>query len=292
MSFYRLLGLEREPFSTSPDPAFFYLSPGHQSALFRLGVNVRLKRGISVVLGDVGTGKTTLSRRLAQLFTPPSPVAFHVLLNPAYASEQEFLAALLDCFHVRPGSILSPSRCLQLIEGELFQRALREGKTLVLLIDEAQKLTDPFLELLRILLNYETNEAKLLQVVLLSQMELLPRIQGIRNLWDRISFRQTLLPFTREQTGEMIRFRLRAAGYRGRRDLFTEEAIHAIHEQTHGYPRRIAMLAHEALVWLVLFDASQVDRDVIGQIVERGSPFQECPEMERPLLLDAGRAPL
>ncbi|MBI3615892.1 MAG: ExeA family protein [Candidatus Omnitrophica bacterium] len=271
MSFYRLLGLEREPFSTSPDPAFFYQSPGHQSALFRLAVNIRLKRGISLLLGDVGTGKTTLSRRLYQLFGTQSPVVFHILLNPFYASEKEFLHILLDCFHLRSGMEPLPnvSRSLERIKSDLFDRAVNRRETVVLLIDEAQKLTDESLEILRILLNYETNEVKLLQVVLLGQMELSPRMQGIRNLWDRISFKQSLLPFDEAQTGEMIRFRLQAAGYRGRQELFTEEAIREIYQQTQGYPRRIAMLAHEALEFLVMFDLKRADQGVILELVER-----------------------
>ncbi|OGX40121.1 MAG: hypothetical protein A3C53_02790 [Omnitrophica WOR_2 bacterium RIFCSPHIGHO2_02_FULL_68_15] len=271
MSYYRLLGLEREPFSTSPDPAFFYQSPGHQSALYRLGVAIRLRRGLSLLLGNVGTGKTTLSRRLYLLFAHEPAMTFHVLMNPAYASEQEFLDALLDSFHLPrdPEPSASPSRALQRLEGELFRRAKDQGQTLVLLIDEAQKLSDGALELLRILLNYETNEHKLLQVVLMAQMELLPRLEQIRNLWDRIALKQYLVPLDEPQTHAMVQFRLVQAGDRGRRPLFTDDGLRALYEQTQGYPRRIAMVAHDALEFLVMHERRQVDAEVMAELARR-----------------------
>lgn len=271
MSYYRLLGLEREPFSTSPDPAFFYQSPRHHAALYRLGVAIRLRRGLSLLVGDVGTGKTTLSRRLYLLFAQQPAVTFHVLMNPAYNADQEFLDALLDSFHIprTPETTATPSRALQRLESELFRRAQEEGSTLVLLIDEAQKLSDGALELLRILLNCETNEHKLLQVILVSQQELLPRLQAIRNLWDRIALKQYLGPLDEAQTHAMIHFRLEQAGYRGRRPLFTDDAIRALYGQTHGYPRRIAMLAHDALEYLVMYDLRQVDGPVMAALTRR-----------------------
>lgn len=281
MSYYRLLGLEREPFSTSPDPAFFYQSPGHQSALYRLGVALRLRRGLSLLVGSVGTGKTTLSRRLYLLFAHEPAMAFHVLMNPAYTSEQEFLDALLDSFHLSrdPEATASPSRALQRLEGELFRRAKDQGMTLVLLIDEAQKLSDGALELLRILLNYETNEHKLLQVVLMAQMELLPRLEAIRNLWDRIALKQSLVPLDEPQTQAMVQFRLAQAGYRGRRPLFTDDGLRALYEQTQGYPRRIAMLAHDALEFLVMYERRQVDHEVIAELGRRETALQTLVEV-------------
>ena len=261
MSYYRLLGLAEEPFSTSPDPAFFYEAPGHRSALLRLGTSIWLKRGLSLLAGDVGTGKTTLGRRLYQLFSPWPSVMTQVLLQPAYASELEFLQALLERFDGAPAAaeggrtrrsgapepwrLSSSSRCFQLLEETLFRRAVTERRTVVLIIDEAQKLSDASLEILRILLNYETNEYKLLQVVLLGQQEILPRLQQMPSLWDRVSLKQILSPLDGVETKALIRFRLKAAGYRGRHPLFTEDALEEIFQRTLGYPRRISMLAHE-----------------------------------------------
>ncbi|MEA3305659.1 MAG: phage tail protein, partial [Candidatus Omnitrophota bacterium] len=140
--------------------------------------------------------------------------------------------------------------------------------TTVLLIDEGQKLTPEFLEILRTLLNYETNEYKLLQVVILSQMELLPKIKKIRNFFDRITLKYIINPLNQEETADMIEFRLCRAGYNGGNKLFTEEAIKLIHEHTMGYPRRIAVLCHNALEELVMRDKAVIDKFLVLDIIK------------------------
>jgi general secretion pathway protein A len=94
MSYYKILGLEKEPFSTSPDPDFFYQSKEHKSALYRVRVAIELRRGLSIILGDVGTGKTTLSRKLSQLLSADASMIFAIILNPIYETEGQFLADL------------------------------------------------------------------------------------------------------------------------------------------------------------------------------------------------------
>src|SRR5256712_13201996 len=159
MSYYGVLGLTAEPFSTSPDPAFFYESASHKAVLYRLQIALKLKRGLSLVLGDVGMGKTTLSRRLFQLLKREEKVSSHLILNPVYETEAEFLMALVKLFGIAPGSSPLPvARSLEILEGYLFQKGVEEERTVVLLIDEAQRLSSSALELLRALLNYETNE--------------------------------------------------------------------------------------------------------------------------------------
>ena len=100
MSYYKVLGLEKEPFSTSPDPAFFYQSDEHKTALTNILIEIRLKRGLSVILGDIGTGKTTLSRKLFQLLASRQDINFFMLLDPTYDSEELFLSALIRLFGI------------------------------------------------------------------------------------------------------------------------------------------------------------------------------------------------
>ncbi|MDP2904744.1 MAG: AAA family ATPase [Candidatus Omnitrophota bacterium] len=267
MSYYKILGLEKEPFSTSPDPDFFYQSKEHKSALYRLRVAVELKRGLSVILGDVGTGKTTLSRKLCQFLSADAGLIFAILLNPIYETEEQFLAELAQRFGINiTGGINNCPTVLDYMKGIekfLFEKCVEEKKTIVLLIDESQKLIDPCLEILRSLLNYETNEYKTLQLILLGQMELLPRISRIKNLWDRIALKYILNPLQESEVKELIDFRLCQAGYLSRYPLFSDSAIRAVFNYTQGYPRKIAMICHDALEYLVMHRKEMVDKEVI-----------------------------
>jgi len=273
MSYYRILGLEKEPFSTSPDPEFFCLFKEHKSALYRLRVSIELKRGLGLILGDVGTGKTTLSRKLAQILAAEENVIMSAILNPVYASEEEFLADLAKRFHIdithdngrEPGRI----DYLRAVEKFLFENGVENGKTIVLLIDEAQKLSFPCFETLRTLLNYETNEYKILQVILMGQMELLPIINRIKNLWDRISLKYMINTLEETEVRELINFRLKQAGYVSRYPLFTVDSVSAIYAHTQGYPRRIAILCHDALEYLVMYRKEMVTREMIEELIRR-----------------------
>lgn len=267
MSYYRMLCLDCEPFSTSPDPAFFYLSRVHRAALFRLRVALELKRGLSVVAGDIGTGKTTLARRLSQILYEDPRVDFHPILNPMHHDDEEFLKTLMTSFGLSAGPSPSGSiDCLHAIEKYLFRKGLEEGKITVLLIDEAQQLSRRALEILRALLNYETNEFKLLQVILVGQMELLPRLYEVPNFWDRICLKLVIPPLDEKETREMIDYRLRQAAYRGTHPLFTSEAQRMIYGAAKGYPRRVTMICHDALEYLVMMNKNQVDGRVVREI--------------------------
>ena len=274
MSYYKILGLDKEPFSTSPDPKFFYESKEHKSVLYRLRVAVELRRGLSVVLGDVGTGKTTLSRRLSQLLGLDPTLIMTMILNPVYESELQFLRDLAERFHIKavpasPGAEPSVLDYLKAIEKFLFDRGVEGNRTIVILIDESQKLSLPCLEVLRSLLNYETNEFKILQVILMGQMELLPRISGIKNLWDRISLKYVINPLEEAEVKELIEFRLKEAGYVSRYPIFTDNSIRAIYNYTQGYPRKIAMLCHDALEYLVMYKKEMIDKEVIEDLIRK-----------------------
>src|SRR3990167_5082370 len=160
MSYYKVLGFEKEPFSTSPDPDFFYLSREHETALTNILIEVRLKRGLSVILGDVGTGKTTLSRKLIQELKGRNDFIFHMILDPSFESEHLFLSTLVRNFDI-PVNNVKEATTLDLrdaLERYLFQKGVHENKTVVLIVDEAQKINEMSMEVLRVLLNYETNE--------------------------------------------------------------------------------------------------------------------------------------
>lgn len=268
MNYYEMLGLKKEPFSTSPDPDFFYRSSSHNAALQRLEIMLRLKRGLGLILGDVGIGKTTMSRALVQTFANDHDYIFHIILDPSYKSEFQFLSSLVKIFGIKPNS-RSTLDYREEIERYLFKKGVDENKTVVLLIDEGQKLSASFLEMLRIFLNYETNEYKLLQLVIVSQMELLPRIKRIKNFYDRIGLKYIINPLDEKETKEMIFFRLKTAGAEDPKKLFTDGAIKLIFGCSEGYPRKTSMICHDALEFLVMNGKSMVDESVVTEVANR-----------------------
>jgi general secretion pathway protein A len=269
MSYYRVLGLEKEPFSTSPDPSFFFSSDGHRTALCRLQIAIALKRGLSVMVGDIGTGKTTVSRRLSRALSDDQNVIFRMILNPYFRTEKQFLSRMAGLFHVPlPKGRMTSLDYMEAIERYLFEQGVEKNKTVVLLIDEAQILPDFVFEVLRILLNYETNEFKILQLVLVGQMELLPRITRLANFWDRVSAKVMLKPLASGEVRDLIDSRLRIAGYRGTQSMFTPEAIERIHEHTEGFPRRVSLFCHSALEHMVMYDKRRVDLQLVHRVIE------------------------
>lgn len=269
MSYYKTLGLEKEPFSTSPDPDFFYLASGHKTVMTNLLIELRLRRGLSVVMGDIGTGKTTLSRKLVQSLKEREGFEFHMIFDPTYDTEHIFLSSLIRLFGVNTDSHnTSRVELKEALEHFLFQKVVEQNKTVVLIIDEAQKLENTTLEVLRVLLNYETNEYKLLQLVLFGQIELHSKLMPMANLMDRISFKYTLNAMAEKEMAEMINFRIKQAGYAGTVNLFSDDAIKEIYHYTKGYPRQVTLLCHKALKAIVMKSKAIVDGHTVKEIAE------------------------
>lgn len=235
-----------------------------------LMIEFRLKRGLSVVLGDVGVGKTTLGRKLVQMLRDREGFLFHMILDPTYPSEELFYQALARTFGIAvPSAIPTLVDYRDALERFLYRKGVEERQTVVLIIDEAHKLNTLSLEALRVLLNYETNETKLLQLVLMGQMELLPALMGMPNLTDRISLKCTLGPLGFGETREMIDFRLFEAGRRAPTPLFLDEAVEAIYHYSHGYPRKVAMLCHQVLRVMVMTQRPTADRAMVEELIQQ-----------------------
>ena len=267
MSYYKLLGLSDEPFSTSPDPSYFFQSAQHKSALTRLRIALNLKRGLSIIVGDPGTGKTTLSRKLSQVISNEPDVYFSMILNPYFRTQKQFLSRLVAVLQAP----IDPKKtsgldCIEAVEQFLYKTGVQEKKRVVLLIDEAQLLPPYVLEILRILLNYETNEFKILQLILVGQMELVPVLSKMPNFWDRIALKCVINPLNFAETKELIHFRLSQAGYQGP-GLFKDEAIRLIHSHTRGYPRQMSILCHNLLEAVVMKERAVIDEILVKEVL-------------------------
>jgi len=277
--YYSVLGFDAEPFATSPDPRFFYHTRQHDMALTNLLIEFRLRRGLSVIFGDVGTGKTTLCRKLLHELNKRGDMIFHMILDPAFTSEGQFLSSFVRNFSIDlPRDIdLKNSDVMELkdtIEKFLIHKTLEEKRTIILIVDEAQKLDLATLEIMRILLNFETNDHKLIQLVLMGQLELYSKVVHMPNLLDRISFKFTLNPLDVTETKELIEFRIEQAGYKGGRKLFLDDAISEIYNETRGYPRKINMLCHKVLKEVVMQNQNIADAQLVKDVIAKEKQWQ------------------
>ena len=267
MSYYQALGLEREPFSNSPDPDLLYLAPSHLECLQHMEIAVRLRRGLNVVLGEVGTGKTTLGRGLVRLLSDDESIDVHFIDDPYHATPEDFLLALARLFGLDPEPLGRDGALLrEALKSELFRRGEDEGRTVALIVDEGQKITPACLELLRELLNFETNTHKLLQIVLFAQNEFEGMLAARPNLEDRVNFRYRLRPLSRAQTRLMIERRLAlCAPEGGSPAIFTPLALYRIYRLTHGYPRKIVRLCHLSMLQAVGACRRRIGWELVGR---------------------------
>ena len=253
MDYYSILNLEREPFSNSPDPAFFYPSGQHRGCLQQLELAIRLRRGLNVVIGHVGTGKTTICRDLIRRFSDEEDMDAYLMLDPGVHSDSAFLSMVLELFSGRTTPVSwTDDRKKEAIKQFLFEQSVEEKHTVTLIIDEGQKITPSCLEVLREFLNYETNDHKLLQIVIFAQKEFGHTIRAHPNFADRINLHFDLNPLGLRDTIALIRYRIQVSGGGSASRLFSTPAMLAIFLTTQGYPRRIIHLCHRILLSLII----------------------------------------
>jgi general secretion pathway protein A len=238
-------GLKENPFNVNPDPRFLFLTKQIEEALTGLMYGIQTRKGFITLTGEVGTGKTTLVNRLLDwLHHRRARTAF--LFNSRMNTSQlfDFILAEFDI----PCETKSKSQQLMKLNQWLLER-YRAGETVVLIIDEAQNLTYPVLEEVRLLTNLETSTEKLLQIVLSGQPELEERLKlpQVRQLRQRIMLRCKTAPLSKEQTHEYIVERLRIAGAIGD-PIFSPAAMDTVHIYSMGIPRVVNLLCEHSLV--------------------------------------------
>jgi MSHA biogenesis protein MshM len=238
-------GFRQAPFGLTPDTRFYFSEASHQEALNTLLIALRSGEGFLKVTGEVGLGKTLLCRQLLNALGGEFVTAY--VPNPA-VSPRGLLLTVAEELGCPGGAEASPEQLLKAIDQQLLANARRHVRT-VLLIDEAQALSDDTLEEVRLLTNLETETNKLLQVVLFGQPELDERLRRphLRQLRQRITFSHRLRPLDREQFFAYVRHRLEIAGV-ARAGLFTDEALAVLYRASRGTPRLVNILCHKALL--------------------------------------------
>lgn len=245
-SFYNLT---RSPFDLTPDPTCFVPTVRHNEALAALYYGIRRHKGVVVVTGEVGTGKTLMLRCLLQLFKETSEISYAYLFN-CRLSTHEFLHYTASDFGLKVDERQSKSALLLELSRFVTTRGL-QGLTTVLVVDEAHNLSMELLEEIRLLSNLETNDDKLLQIVLVGQPELDLKLDSfeLRPLKQRIALRAHLTPLDEQDTDRYILERLTIAGRAYPQEpLFSPEAVKAIHQFSKGFPRLINTICENALI--------------------------------------------
>jgi len=257
-------GFREKPFNLTPDPKFLYLSAKHNEAFAHLVFGLKQRGGFMAVTGEVGTGKTTLCRYFLERLDDDTLSAF--ILYPSLGTtellrsvnkdlgiptEGESDKELIDCLH------------------EFLLESRREGKNIVLVIDEAQNLSRDVLEQVRLISNLETDTEKLIQIVLIGQSELNDMLAqtDLRQLSQRVTARYHLTPLTREDLTQYIRHRLAVAGGIGKVD-FTAGALRAVHRYSKGIPRLINLVCDRALLGAFVYEKNEITGSIVRQAVK------------------------
>jgi general secretion pathway protein A len=250
-------GLTKKPFSIVPDPRYFYTSEGHREALAHLLYGIESDGGFVLLTGEVGTGKTTVCRRLLEVLPEKTEVAF--ILNPKVTVE-ELLATVCDEFRIRyPEGAASIKVFVTCINDYLLD-VHAKGRRAVLIIEEAQNLEPEVLEQIRLLTNLETKDHKLLQIIMIGQPELRHMLAKpeLLQLSQRITARYHLGPLPKEEISAYVNYRLSVAGL-VRGQLFPPTVMKALFRLTGGVPRLINVICDRALLGAYVQGKEQVD---------------------------------
>jgi general secretion pathway protein A len=254
-------GFHEKPFSLIPDPDFLYLSEGHRAALSLLEYGITEQTGFVVISGEIGSGKTTLVRRLLSSVSEDIVVGLITNTHPSFGELLQWICLAFDLEHRDKGKV-------ELYQGflDFLIEQYAASRRTVLVIDEAQNLSPEALEELRMLSNINADKDYLIQLILLGQPELLAKLRrpDLRQFVQRIGVDYHLGPLTIDDTLAYIRHRLTVAG--GDPQLFDDYACAAVHYYAGGVPRVMNVLCDMALVFAYAEDRPQVDIDIVMEV--------------------------
>ncbi len=255
--------LRENPFNITADPHFFFTSAGHEEAFSHLRYGIKQRKGILLITGEIGTGKTILCKKLLNHLDDKTKTA--LVLNPSF-SDVQLLRFIINDFGIQ-GKLRNKFELINALNQFLLQET-QKGNNVVLVIDECQNLKTQQLEQIRLLSNLETTKEKLLQIILVGQPELYDKLKlnALRQLNQRIAVRYILKPLSREETERYISFRINRSKLHPleqTRATFTKQAINAIFEQSQGTPRMINILCDRALLAGFASELTTLDHQII-----------------------------
>lgn len=260
-------GLRERPFDLSPNPRFLFLSAKHAEALAHIRYGLTGRPGVTVLIGEAGTGKTTLVRAALQSKDAQAEPAKIVQLSNPTLTRSEFYEYLSEGFGLSAAAASSKTRFLAELELLLGAPDRDRQPVIALVVDEAQSLPHELLEEIRLLTNVQSVRGQSLTVVLAGQPELADRLNEgrLRQLKQRVALRCELVPLDLQETAAYISTRIRVAGGTPQL-LFTREAVGAVYELSQGIPRTISVICDNALVSAFAGDLKPIGRDIIVEV--------------------------
>jgi len=282
-------GLKELPFNFSPDPRYLYWTPAAQEALSALTYGIESRKGFILLTGEVGTGKTTLLNGLLD-WLRENDIATAFVFNSQLSSAKQLFDFMMADFGITCESRLKSHVLLKLNQWLLDR--YRAGKTTVLIVDEAQNLSEELLEEIRLLTNLETSTEKLLQIVLSGQPELDDKLNRpqLRQLLQRIVFRCRTVPLTKEETHAYVAERLRIAGASGP-PIFSKESLDAVQKYSKGIPRIVNLLCEHSLINSYAERVNPVPAKVVEEIAREFTLGEFAPSPRPVVRLSADREP-
>lgn len=248
-----------DPFSISPNPLYLYLTPALKATLHKIRYTINRRQGLTCVLGDVGYGKSTVLRFVFTEFDAREDVSARLISSPNYSSEFAFLKSISAEFDVpAKRSIVDQERELKAYLIDEYSA----GRNVALFIDEAQRLSNKMLEIVRSMLNFETDDAKLIQIVLSGQIELRDRLvtEELKAIESRIIMPTVLNALSPGETIDMIDFRCKQAEIK---QPFTRAAYQTIYEESGGIPRDALKICATAYEYMKMAEEEEIDPDLI-----------------------------